>query len=88
MRLLVHNNKSLPPSKAGIGRRLNTHRFTDIIAQRIISIVNHLLIDCVMSQTIPIGPATLSIASSLSCGVSGLNIFFTNIQRPENVSLI
>ena len=34
--LRIHNSKSLHPSNAGIGRRLNTHKFIDIIAHSII----------------------------------------------------
>ena len=47
-----------PPSSAGIGRRLNTHKFTDMIAHNMSRRDNPQLRDCVITETIPIGPAT------------------------------
>ena len=56
--LRIHSSKSLHPSNAGIGRRLNTHKFIDIIAQSITRRVSPHWRDCVITFTIPIGHAT------------------------------
>lgn len=66
---------NLHPSRAGIGRRLKTQRLIDIIAVRMIRNITPAPRLEVIKSTIPIGPAKLSTASSLSTGVSGKNIF-------------
>ncbi len=68
-------NTNRPPSRAGIGRRLNTHRFIDIIAAIIIINLIHPHSEPLIKSTIPIGPLTCSTASLRSTGVSG-NISF------------
>ena len=85
--VLSQRSKSLPQSSAGIGRRLNTQRFTDIIAQRSIRSDVQPARAFVITQTIPIGPATCSRASCLSVGVSGRNISPSSIQSQLRVSL-
>ena len=76
---------NLPQSRAGIGSKLNTHKFILITAVIINKNFTHADKEFVIKSTIPIGPLTCLIASVLSWGVAGLNIFFTNIQIHLNV---
>jgi hypothetical protein len=76
---LIKINTNLHPSSAGIGRRLNTPKLIDIIAQIIRRNIIHSLNALVMKSTIHTGPLTCASASCLSFGVSGVNIFFTRI---------
>ncbi|MDR1987816.1 MAG: hypothetical protein LBQ24_03510 [Candidatus Peribacteria bacterium] len=71
----VSINKNLHQSSAGIGKRLNTHKLIDIIAQNIIRNINQACRELLIKSTIQIGQLTDSNASFLSSGVSGLNIF-------------
>lgn len=84
----IHKSNNLPQSSAGIGRRLKTHKFIDIIAQSTMRSINPHSNDCVITLTIQIGPATCSIAPVLSSGVSGKNICKISIFSPENVNLV
>jgi len=78
--------RNLQPSKAGIGNRLKTHRLIDIIAQITIKNTIHHSIELLIKSTIQIGQLTCCKASSLSFGVSGLNIFLTKIHNHLNVN--
>jgi len=49
---------NLPPSRAGIGRRLNTHKLILIIAESIRININPPERELVIKSTIPIGPLT------------------------------
>ncbi|MDF1682648.1 MAG: hypothetical protein P1U46_02745 [Patescibacteria group bacterium] len=59
---------------------MKTQRFIEIIAHIIIINTNQADRELLMKFTIQIGQLILSIASSLSLGVSGLKIFFINNQ--------
>jgi hypothetical protein len=74
---LTRINKNLHPSRAGIGSKLKTQRFTDIIAQKITRNIIQDLRDSLIRFTIQIGQLTNFNASSLSSLFFGLNIFFT-----------
>ena len=78
-------NTNLQPSKAGIGRRLNTHKFTEITAQRINKNIIQFVKVCEIIQIIQTGPDTEFIASVLSSGVSGEKIFLTKNQSHDKV---
>ncbi|MBT3726184.1 hypothetical protein HOG21_00320 [bacterium] len=77
---------NLHQSRAGIGNRLKTHRLIDIIAQSIIMNVIQASIELLIKSTTHIGPLTCFMASCLSLGVSGLNIFLIRIFIALNVS--
>jgi hypothetical protein len=66
MNQLIVININLPPSRAGIGSKLNTHKFILITA----AMINKNLIpadrEFVIKSTIPIGQLTCCIASVLS----------------------
>ena len=79
-------NINLHQSKAGIGKRLKTHKFILIIAHIIIKNTTQAFREFDIKSTIHIGPAKLSIASCLSLGFSGLNIFFISIPNALNTS--
>jgi len=87
IKLRIQRRSILHQSSAGIGRRLNTPRFTEISAESIMSNVIPELRAPVITETIPIGPATESSACSLSLGVSGAKIFFHSKPSHERVSL-
>jgi hypothetical protein len=55
---LITIKTNLPPSSAGIGRRLNTQRLIEIMAHKIIIKIIPFQIDFVIKSTIPIGPDT------------------------------
>jgi hypothetical protein len=76
---------NLPPSRAGIGRRLKTHKLIDMIAQIMRRKITHPPSALVIKSTIQIGPLTCEIASCLSVGVSGLSIFHKRVQSHLNV---
>ena len=81
-------NKNLHQSSAGIGNKLNTHKFIEIIAHIITININQALSESFIKSTIHIGQLRDSIASFLSTGVSGLNIFLTKIHIHLNVNNI
>jgi hypothetical protein len=81
-------NINLHQSNAGIGNKLKTHKFIDITAHIINIKIIQALIELLIKSTIHIGQLTCLIASSLSLGVSGLNIFFTNIHIHLNVNKV
>jgi hypothetical protein len=83
---LIVINTNLPPSSAGSGSKLNTPKLILITAAIININIIPADIELVMKSNIPIGPLTCSIASCLSVGVAGLNIFLTNNQIHLNVS--
>jgi len=72
---------NLHPSRAGIGKRLKTHKLILIIAHKISIKINHADIEFVIKSTIHIGQLTCSIASDRSVGVLGLNIFLIKIHN-------
>jgi hypothetical protein len=57
---------NLPPSSAGIGSKLNTHKFILITAAMINKNFTQADNEFVIKSTIPIGPLTCFIASDLS----------------------
>jgi hypothetical protein len=81
-------NRNLHQSRAGIGSKLNTHKLIEIIAQNMAKNIIQALRELVIKSTIPIGQLTACIASCLSFGVWGLNIFFKIYQIHLNVSNI
>jgi len=83
---LIEINKNLHQSRAGIGRRLNTQRLIEIIAQIITIKTIPALSEFATKSTIPIGHFMFCTASILSSGVSGFTSFFTNIQIALKVS--
>jgi len=86
--LRIQRRSNLHPSSAGIGRRLKTQRFTDMIAHRIKRSIIPPARESVIRLTIPIGPETFSIASLRSSGVSGKNTFFHKSFNPLKVNCI
>jgi hypothetical protein len=80
--------RNLHPSRAGIGNKLNTHKFIEIIAQIINKNTIQASRELLIKSTIHIGQLTCAIASSLSFGVSGLNIFLINIHIHLNVKSV
>ena len=78
-------NKNLHQSRAGIGNKLKTHKFIEIIAQIITKNTNQAESVLEMKFTTQIGQETLWIASCLSFWFSGVIIFFSKIQIPLKV---
>jgi hypothetical protein len=72
----IKTNKNLPQSRAGIGNKLKTQRLIEIIAQKITKNTIQAFIEELTKLTIQIGQFIEFIASCLSSGVFGLNIFF------------
>ena len=68
-------NKNLHQSRAGIGNKLKTHKFIEIIAQIITKNTNQAESVLEMKFTTQIGQETLWIASCLSFWFSGVIIF-------------
>ena len=77
---------NLHQSSAGIGKRLNTQRLIEIIAQITTKNIIQPSKEWLMKSTIQMGQLTCSKASVLSFGVSGLNIFLINIHNHLNVN--
>lgn len=77
-----------PPSRAGIGRRLNTPRLIEIMAPIIRRKIIPSLKVFEIKSTSQIGPLICSIASLLSSFVFGANIFCTRIQSHLNVKIV
>jgi ABC-type uncharacterized transport system involved in gliding motility auxiliary subunit len=79
-------NKNLHQSKAGIGNKLNTHKFILIIAIKIIIKTAHC--DRVFDTrlTTHIGQLTLFKASCLSSSFSGLTNFLTKLHSASKVN--
>ncbi|MDP2396199.1 MAG: hypothetical protein Q8S84_05770 [bacterium] len=77
---------NLHQSNAGIGNRLKTQRFIDIIAHNINRKVIHADRELLTKSTIQIGQLTSEIASVLSSAVLGLNIFLIRIHNHLNVN--
>ena len=78
-------NKNLHQSRAGIGNKLKTHKFIEIIAQIITKNTNQAESVLEMKFTTQIGQETLWIASCLSFWFSGVIIFLSKIQIPLKV---
>lgn len=78
---------SRPPSSAGKGRILITPRLIDIIAmiRRIIFILIPISTISTIPAPIPIGPASIHFASSLSAGVAGIIRFFSVFPSTSTV---
>jgi hypothetical protein len=72
--------KNLHQSNAGIGSKLNTHKFIEIIAAIINKNIIPALNEFATKSTIQIGHFIFFTASSLSVSVFGLNIFCHKIQ--------
>jgi hypothetical protein len=77
--LLIIINTNLHQSRAGIGSKLNTHKFILIIAQIIRINTIQFEIDFVIKSITQIGHETCFIASCLSVGVAGATIFLINV---------
>ena len=78
-------NKNLHQSRAGIGNKLKTHKFIEIIAQIITKNTNQAESVLEMKFTTQIGQETLWIASCLSFWFYGVIIFLSKIQIPLKV---
>ena len=78
-------NKNLHQSRAGIGNKLKTHKFIEMIAQIITKNTNQAESVFEMKFTTQIGQETLWIASCLSFWFSGVIIFLSKIQIPLKV---
>jgi hypothetical protein len=79
-------NINLQPSRAGIGSKLNTHKFIEIIAHITNKNTKPASKELLIKSTIHTGQRTSDIASALSSGVSGLTIFLTRTHNHLNVS--
>ena len=78
-------NKNLHQSRAGIGNKLKTHKFIEIIAQIITKNTNQAESVLEMKFTTQIGQETLWIASCLSYWFYGVIIYLSKIQIPLKV---
>jgi hypothetical protein len=84
--VLILIKRNLHQSSAGIGSKLNTQRFIDIIAAMIKINATHASRELATRWTIQIGHFILDTASVLSSGVLGENIFCISVARTFSVS--